>query len=313
MDTTSLPASPARTLTEPQAAGLALGLLAVGMVGMRDGAAHMAGVWASSPTYTHGFLVPVVSAWLVWRGWRAGERLTGWPLALAGVAAAAAVYAVGSAVDARLLQHVGVSLYLVSGLAAVAGRGAATRHRFALFFLLFMVPFGEGAVPLLQLVTAKGIMAMTQAAGVLAFREGMLIETQAGTFNVARECAGLRFLVASLVTGALCAHLFFTSPKRQALMILAVLTLPVLANTLRAGATVLVADATDMQVAAGVDHLVYGWVFYAVILAVLCLAALRFAEDGAPRRPAPAFEAGPARAVPLGAAAGGFGLLAGLV
>ena len=312
MTSLALPGPAALPARAGLGAALALGGLALGM---GEGALHLARTWASSPTYNHGALVPLISAWLIWQGWRAGDRPAGWPPALVGCASAAALYALGSAADARLLQHAGIASFAGAAAASVLGRTVAIRHRFALLFLLAMVPVGEGLVPVLQEVTARGIMALTDLFGVLALRRGLEIVTPAGVFEVAEACAGLRFVVASGVTGALCAHLFFTSVWKQAVMLAACLIVPVLANVLRAGGTVLIASATDMRVAAGADHLFYGWGFFAVVTGALVLVALRFAEPGAPRLPTPPTGAGARTADPLlcGVAAGGLGLLAGFV
>ena len=290
--------------------GGALALLGI-LIGTAEGASHLVRTWASSPTYHHGALVPVVSAGLVWLGWRPGERLTGWPLALVGVAGGAALYALGAMVEARLLQHGGIAAMLAAAAAAVLGRAAAIRHRFALGFVLLMVPFGEGSVPILQEVTARGIMGSAALFGVPALRDGMLIATPAGDFEVAEACAGLRFVIASLVTGVLCAHLFFTSPRKQAVMIAAAALVPVAANVVRAAATVLIAEATDLRVAAGVDHLFYGWAFFAVVTGVVVAVAYDRAEPDAPRLPDPASRPG-ADPLAVGAAAGAIGLACAL-
>ena len=299
----------------PRAAlGFALAVLGI-LIGCADGAAHLIRTWASSPTYHHGALVPFVGAGLIWLGWRPGGALSGWPLALWAVAAGTAAYAVGTVADARLFQHAGLALMLAASAASVLGRAAAIRHRFALGFLLFMVPFGEGLVPLLQEVTARGIMASTALAGVPAIRDGMVIATPAGDFEVAEACAGLRFVIASLVTGVLCAHLFFTSVGKQAGMIAAAVLVPVLANAVRASSTVLIAEATDMRVAAGADHLVYGWAFFAVVTGGVVALAYRWAEPEAPDLPAPLPASPPTGGTdPLlvGAAAGGIGLACAL-
>ena len=106
----------------------------------------------------------------------------------------------------------------------------------------------------------------------------MLIRTEIGDFHVEEACAGLRFLIASVVTGTLMAHLFFTRWKKQALVVLAFCVVPVLANVIRAALTVLVASWTNMEFATGIDHLFYGWVFFAVVMAVLVVGCLRFAD-----------------------------------
>ena len=299
----------------PARAALGAGLALIGLAsGMADGSAHLIRTWGSSPTYHHGFLVPFVTAWLLWQSRRPADPAAGWPLALLGVAGACALYAAGTLAEARLLQHAAIAGFAAAAAASVLGRTIAIRSRFALLFLLAMVPVGEGLVPLLQEVTARGVMVMTDLFGVLALRRDMQIVTPAGVFEVEEACAGLRFVVASAVTGVLCAHLFFTSRWKQGAMIAACLLVPVLANVLRAGGTVLIASATDMRVAAGADHLFYGWGFFAVVTGAMVLLALKAAEPDAPRLPQP----DPARAsaadpLACGAAAGGMALLTGLV
>lgn len=269
------------------------GLAIFGIVaGTWDGASHLAATWASSPTYNHGALVPLVTIGLIWLGWRPGERLTGWWLGLWGAAVAAVVYTIGAVLDVWLFQHAGIGGLALSAAAGILGPAAATRHRFALLFLLLMVPFGEGLVPILQDITARGIMAATTVFGVPAIRNDMIISTTAGDFEVAAACAGLRFVIASLVTGILCAHLFFTSLAKQAVMILAAALIPVAANVVRAAGIVLIAEATDMRRAAGADHLIYGWGFFALVTGAVVLVAYRRAEPSAPALPAPSFRPG---------------------
>ena len=291
-------------------AGAALAACLI-LLGAQDGAAHLVRTWASSPTYNHGVLVPAVGGGLIWLGWRRGERPAGWPVALIGVAAGAALYAAGTLLDARIGQHAGVAVMLAAAACAVLGRSAATRHRFAIGFLLLMVPFGEGLVPALQEVTARAIMGATALFGVPAIRDGMVIATPAGDFEVAEACAGLRFMIASLVTGVLCAHLFFTTRAKQVAMLAAAALVPVLANAVRASGIVLVAEATDMRVAAGADHLIYGWAFFALVTGAVVLFAYRRAEPDAPRLPDPPPRQGPSPLL-TGAAAGGIGLLCAL-
>ena len=41
--------------------------------------------WVDDPQYSHGFLVPLFSAYLLWRSWQAGTLTTSQPLAIVGV------------------------------------------------------------------------------------------------------------------------------------------------------------------------------------------------------------------------------------
>ena len=252
-----------------------------------EGIAHMVGVWAISPTYTHGFLILPISCCLVAMGWRRGEGLVPWPIALWGLLAASGLYTVGIKSDIQLIQHTAIVLGIIALALFSLGATAAWRHRFALGFLVFAIPFGEELTPALQELTAQAIMGATTLANLPAIRDGMLIQTDAGNFSVEEACAGLRFLTATVVSAVLMNHLFFTKRRKQVLFLVSALILPLFANSVRAAGTVLVASWTDMKVAAGVDHLLYGWAFFFVILTVLVTGGVVLSDKDAPHRPSP--------------------------
>lgn len=265
------------------AAGMSLLILAL----WRDGILHMVSVWKVSPAFTHGFFVPLVSAGLIWDGWRKEECFTTWPLALVGVALAGTLYAGAGKADLQFGQHVAVMLGLISVIALVMGRSFAIRHRFALLFLFTAVPFGEEFVPFLQEIVAAGIISTLNFLDITAVRVGLLIRTEPGDFVVAEACAGLRFMVAMVVSGILFSHLLLRTRWKQIALILACLIVPVLANLLRAVMVVLIGVYSDMELATGFDHFVYGWGLFAVIFGLMFLIAMWASEPGAPQRPRP--------------------------
>ena len=57
---------------------------------------------------------------------------------------------------------------------------------------------------------------------------------------------------------------------------LAAVTVPVLANGVRAWGTIYVAQSQGIEFAAGFDHIVYGWIFFAVVMALVLGTAWRF-------------------------------------
>jgi EpsI family protein len=81
--------------------------------------------------------------------------------------------------------------------------------------------------------------------------------------------------------GVLGANLCFTAWPRRIAFIAASVIVPILANGVRAWGTIYVAHVTDNEVAVGVDHLVYGWVFFAIVVTLLMAAAWPFFD----RRP----------------------------
>ena len=139
---------------------------------------------------------------------------------------------------------------------------------------------GDELVPALQMITAEITIALTHASGVPALIEGVFIDTPAGLFEVAEACSGVKFLVAMVALGALVAHVCYRSWWRRAAFMLAAVTLPILANGVRAWGTIYIAQSQGLEFAAGFDHVFYGWIFFALVMAALLALGWRFFDRG---------------------------------
>src|SRR5260370_716697 len=110
-------------------------------------------------------------------------------------------------------------------------------------------------------VTAFLAVALLKLGGVPVRADGLFIYTPTGEWLVAEACSGVRFLIASIAFGALLSSLFLrTWPRRAAFMTLSVLV-PILANGIRVFGIVLIGYLTSNEIAAGADHILYGWLF----------------------------------------------------
>lgn len=246
-------------------------------------AAHMATIWWTSSTFNHCLLIVPIIAWLVWQRTPVLARMrpSTWPPALACVGAGALAWLIGDAAGVALFRHAGVVVMLQGTVAALLGRHVARALLFPLFYALFLIPAGEELVPALQGITARLSMALLGLAGIPAHLEGVFITTPNGYFEVAEACSGVKFLVAMFALGVLVAHLGFRSWPRRLLFVAAALAVPVLANGVRAFATIYVAGETSSEAAAGFDHVVYGWFFFGIVIAVLIGGAWCFFDRAA--------------------------------
>ncbi|MFP4560975.1 MAG: exosortase A [Thiohalorhabdus sp.] len=270
-------------------------LLLAGLVGLyHETALSMAAIWWRSETYAHGMLVVPVSAFLLWRRRRALARLPLEPdlKGVLALALLAGIWLVARQAEVLFLQHLTFVAMVPAGLWALLGARFLRTAAFPLGFLLFAVPLGEGLVPILQDFTADFSVAGLQLSGVPVYREGHYLSIPEGRFEVAEACSGIRYLIASLAIGTLFAYLNYRSPWRRLAFVVAAAAVPVLANGLRAYGIVMLARWSDMALATGVDHLIYGWVFFGVVMVLLFWvgglwrdAESRFPE--APNRQAP--------------------------
>jgi exosortase len=164
-----------------------------------------------------------------------------------------------------------------------------------LLYLFFLVPFGEFATPVLQRFTAGFIDVGLGVLGIPFTADAFTIEIPEGVFYVAEACAGLRFLIAAVAFGVLYACLIYRSPTKRALFIAASIVIPIVANGVRALGIVVLGHLIGSAQAAAADHLVYGWVFFSVVIVLLIAAGLPFREDGAAYNSVPGPQIRPTR------------------
>lgn len=238
----------------------------------------MAQQWWDSSTYNHILLIPLLLIWLVAqraaliaplhpRPWWPGTAL----MLVAGL-----VWLGGDASGIALLRHAGTVLMCQAAVATALGPMLVRALAFPLAYALFLIPFGGELVPAFQTITADLTEVMLGLSGIPARREGIFITTPGGFFEVAEECAGVMFLVAMAAFATLAAHLCFRSWQRRIVFLVAALLATIIANAIRAFGTIMIAEWFGIEHAAGVDHIVYGWFFFAFIMAAVMLIARRW-------------------------------------
>jgi EpsI family protein len=100
----------------------------------------------------------------------------------------------------------------------------------------------------------------------------LYIEIPQGQFLVAEACSGISFFIASIVIGSLYAYLNIQSVKRRIVFVSISILFPVIANAIRVFGTIMIGYLTDMEHAVGADHLIYGWIFFSLV--IVCLLGL---------------------------------------
>ncbi|MFM7403215.1 MAG: exosortase A [Erythrobacter sp.] len=281
----ALPAVPAaKSLRLPAAwrvplAALAAAVAVLMLVTLRAWGA-MLHQWWNIDTYNHLMLVPLIIAWLVALKEEALARLVPQPCGpgLVLVAAALALWWAGERLGINLIAQAGAVGAVQAAVVTMLGIRVSLLLALPLACVAFLVPFGDEIIPPLQHITAEIAIALTHWSGVPARIEGIHIHTPAGLFIVAEACSGVKFLIAMVTLGVLVAFTRFSRWSRRLAFLAACVIVPILANGVRAWATIYVAQFIGAERATGFDHIVYGWVFFAIIMTVLLGAAWRFVE-----------------------------------
>lgn len=241
---------------------------------------NLATRWANDADYSHGFLVPFFSAYLLWHrrkmaqdrsagGWWFGAGL----IILGGLARLAAIV---------LSEPLGepVSMILcIMGIPVLLGGWAWLKWSWpSVFFLCFMVPipgFINGIVsgPLQRIATDCSTWVL-QTIGVPATAQGNVIWLTSGKIGVVEACSGLRMLVAFGAITFAAACLVQGAMWERIVILLSAVPIAIASNVIRIAATGLAHEKLGAEIADFIFHDLAGWLM--MPLAVLLLAGLMY-------------------------------------
>ncbi len=278
--------------------GIALAIVsALIVLTFRSDVRDLVQIWWNSTTFGHCLFIGPVIAWLVWqrRAELAQLTPTGWWPGLALIAIGGFGWLMGDAASVGFARQLGLVMMLQGAVVTILGPNVARGVLFPLAYAFFLVPFGEGLEPPLQTVTVAIVMPLLHLVGVPAVVDGVLIHAGRYYFEVAEACSGAKFVIAMVAFGVLVANLCFVSWKRRAVFLIVSVVVPVIANGFRAFGTIWAANLTSIEAATGFDHIVYGWVFFALVMAGVLAIGWRW-FDRAPDDPA--FDPSTLQAIP---------------
>ncbi|MET0081768.1 MAG: exosortase A [Sedimenticola sp.] len=228
-------------------------------------------IWLRSDTFAHGFIIAPISCWLVWRirsrlsSLKPVTNYLGIPL----LVALGLVWLLATYIDILAIAQLAVVAMIPVLVFSLLGWQVTTATSFPLFFLMLSVPVGEELTPVLIDFTADFTVALIKLSGIPIFREGNYFQLPTGNWSVVAACSGVRYLIASVTLGLLYAYLNYQSMLKRGLFVIASFVVPIIANGLRAFLIVMLGHLSDMQIATGVDHLIYGWFFFGIVIGIM--------------------------------------------
>ena len=241
-----------------------------------------------SDYYSHIVLIPLVSAYLLFI--RRKEIFADIEYAVVPGAAVAGVgvllYGLARMVpmgldknDFSALVTLAALFFVVGAFILLFGLSAFRSARFALLFLLFMVPVPtalmDGIVRILQLGSTEFVALLFSITPVPVLREGIVFHLPNISISVAPQCSGIRSSLALVITSVLAGHMFLKRGWSKALLILAVIPITMLKNGIRIVTLSLLAVYVDKRVLTdSALHTDGGILFF--ILALCLMAPILF-------------------------------------
>ena len=231
--------------------------------------------WWDDPNYSHGFLVPLFSGYLIWReretlrGIAPEGRWAGLPLVLAGI-------------GMLILGDIGAENFLSRSSLIVIGAGLILFHlgreilwrvAFPLCYLFFMVPvpailFNAVTFPLQRLAAQNAAWAL-DVLGVPVLLDGNILHLSNITLGVTEACSGVRSLISLLALAVAWAYVTLDGVWTAVILVASVIPITIVANAGRVVATGLIGQWLGFTYAQGFFHTFSGMLIF--LFALLCL------------------------------------------
>jgi len=291
MNTRSLPLQMMGPRNTPLPALLlawALGLIALlaVVVAFHDSLARMYQTWMEREEYSHGILVPFISAYLIWQRREqllAVEWCGSW-IGVVLVVAGAAMYLLGELATVYTIAQLAFVVVLYGLLLAAAGPRVLREIIVPLAILLFMVPLPEFILnnfsAEMQLLSSRIGVAVMRLAGVSVYLEGNVIDLGGYKLQVAEACDGLRYLFPLMTLGFIMAYMFRAPWWKRITLFLSSIPISILMNSLRVGVIGITVEHWGPAMAEGFLHDFEGWVVFMISALLLVLEVILLSRLG---------------------------------
>ena len=236
---------------------------------------HLSQRWMNEEDYTHGFLVPVFAAYLLWFRrdlLKQGSNRGRWIGAVLIVASAVLRWA-AAYYTYELLDPMSLVPCLAGVVLLIGGRRMFRWAWPAVAYLVFMIPL-PGAVAgalshPLQRVATLGSVYLLQVAGIPAVDQGNVIWLTNGKIGVVEACSGLRMLIVFFAITVGATFVIQRAWWEKALIAASAIPIGVAANIIRITATGIVYERVSRELAEKLFHDLAGWLMMPVALILL--------------------------------------------
>ncbi|MGA3115090.1 MAG: exosortase A [Syntrophobacteraceae bacterium] len=229
--------------------------------------------WIKLPDFSHGFLVPLVSLYLVWgkrEDLATPPRPANWGLLL--LVFGLALLFFGRLAAEYFTQRLSILVVIAGIVLFLLGRDHLRTVAFPLAFLVLMIPLPSillqkltGPMQFLASVCAANSLEML---GIPVLREGNIIHLSNTSLEVAEACSGIRSMISLFTLGVLFAYFTKKILWQRILLVLACLPITILVNAFRVSLTGVLAHYYGAAAAEGFFHEFSGYVLFmlAVVL-----------------------------------------------
>jgi len=246
--------------------------------------------WMIREEYSHGMLIPLLSAYLIFqrRAALTGPPAHSW-LGLVVVFVGLVIVLFGKVSTIHALSQYGLVLTLIGFFYAVFGTRSWSHTLVPLCLLFFMVPLPhflhQAASAELQLLSSQLGVLIVRLFGISVFLEGNVIDLGSYKLQVLEACDGLRYLFPLMTLSFIFSYLYRGPLWQRVVLFLSAFPITVLMNSIRIGTIGVMVEYWGTAMAEGFLHDFQGWSIFLVSVAVLVLITKFLALLAGDRRP----------------------------
>ena len=263
-----------------RAAG-AMALLVLGFLLFWPTTASLIEQWEDTVrrSYTHGYLIVVMSVWLLWRNRAQWSQIEIRPsvVACVGGIAASVVWLIAYRAGIRIAHQALLPALVFGAFIAAYGFQAARRNWLPFAFLYFAVPLWDVLNPLLQSLSSFAVRLMLRTAGIPVFFSGNTFTLPAGSLEIAGGCSGLHFLIVGIAIAVLYGEINRDAWRTRVKLVVLAALLAMLTNWIRIFIIAVAAHLTDMQhYLVTEEHYSFGWMMFVGTMVIFFLIVRRW-------------------------------------
>ena len=235
----------------------------------------MVDAWGDQGEYSYGYLIPFISAFLIWQK---KDQLANLPLSgswwgLMIVLFGIAFYGVGELSSLYVIVQYSF-LVVIAGVAlALVGIRGLRLLVAPLFILIFMVPLPEfifqGLSMRAQLISSQLGVAVIKLFGISVYLEGNVIDLGTYKLQVVEACNGLRYLFPLMIVSFIMAYFFKAPMWKRVAIFLSAIPLTIIMNSFRIGVIGITVQYWGTAAAEGFLHEFEGWIVFMACTAML--------------------------------------------
>lgn len=238
--------------------------------------------WSATETYySHGFLVPLISGFVIWhkrkelQPLRAKPQQSGWLFFILGIA----IHSLSTLWQVYFTSGFSLLLVLVGLVLLFLGKEFLRKLLFPILFLALMIPLPMlGLADLsfkLKILVTKAAVFIVNSFGVHAVNEGSIIRTARSYLIVEDPCSGIKSMIVLIGIGALIANYNELSRIKKVVVLLSSISFAFVANILRIAILSIAGQLYGIKFAVGLFHGFIGFLsFIAALIGILFVAKL---------------------------------------